>query len=1123
MRYLPLCVVAAIFVLFACEPFLSSQAFAQVPPNDECSGATIIPSLPYSTNQNTRPATSNPNDPEIICNDGTGLGKTVWFKYAADATRYVYFSTQGSTPTDYDIMLGVFTGTCASLELATCNDDIEQGVVRQSEASLQVQAGTTYYILVGEWDNGGTNGGTPTGGDLVFKVFAGPPPPDVRGPKAGFVNSGATVSTDNFGAGEIISEAGRGLKSFEVNETVEKLPTPPDVVSPLGPDGSNYSEDVAMRMMKAVAGTARPVLQKSFQGIPQTNSIPPDPIVAVGPNHIMSAVNSTFRIFDKNGTVLKNIGSDAWFGSALSGVSCFDPIVMFDHFANRWIFTTLHADGKTKKAYILLSVSDDADPIGTWHNWALPADVLGDSAVSNWTDYDRVGFDSLAIYITGNQFDYVTGRFKYSKVRVIDKSKLYANTAGKVMWYDFWDFHEPINHATIFGLRPSIIFGNPGAAFLVNESPFAKGTFFTVWTVKDPLNTPTCTGVDVPVVTYFSPVNPSQLGGGSLLIEAGGSDIHNEPVYRDSSLWAVHSIASGPNRAYSAVRYVRIDPFQGKTVEDVAMGLTGYWHIYPAIMVDQDKNLIITFSRSNVFEYMGAFASGHRASDPPGLAPSITIREGLANYVKDFSTGRNRWGDYSGIALDPADRTSIWTHTEFVTAKDTWGTWIGKLKMGPVAGVHLDLDRSSITFGRKEMGTTSDTVSVTITNDGLDTLSITGIRALSQHFVIVNPPIIPRKIESLGILTLRLVFKPQASGDFVDSLVLMSNDSKMPTAAVNLTGTGFSFVKAQLGTMYATSSTLDGGRIYSINASNGAASLIGPTSANQITSLRVHPTSKELIGIDAAGPSSNALLYRVSSSGFFVQQIGTISAANLHGMAFKNDTTMYVGSSTGAIYRVKYPTGEATEIANIGLIIGGLAINPLNGDVWASVKPAVGIKDGIYKVNLSTGTATLVGQTGFNAQTPDILFDKNGKLYGLTVLGSNPNNLIVIDTATAVGALIGSLGYSGLQAIALSPDAAAGVNNPVGHVIPTSFSLEQNFPNPFNPTTLIQFSIPQTSKINLKIFDALGRVVITLAEGPRQPGVYQVLFDASHLASGIYYYRLTAGSFTDIKRMILIK
>ena len=1103
--------------------WVHEPALSQTPANDECAGATVIGSLPYSTTQNTRLATPNAGDPLIICNDLNGLGKTVWFKYAADTTRNVYFSTKGSSPTDYDIMLGVFKGTCGSLVAVACNDDIVGGTIRQSEASVGVQAGTTYYILVGEWSGGGPSGGVPTGGDLVFKAFAGAPPLTVKGPKAGSVSSGATTSTNNFTATPTIGGEREGLESFEINRRVEKLAPPKHLVAPLGPEGSNYHEDIATPMSKVASGTARPVLLKSFVGVPQTSYIPPDPILAVGPDHIISAVNATFRIFDKNGAVLKDINSNVWFSNVVPNASVSDPIVMFDHFANRWIFTSIYSSDNLKKSYILLSVSATSSAIGTWYNWALPADLLGDSTVTNWSDYERVGFDSLAIYITGNQFEYVTGGFQYTKVRVIDKSKLYANTAGPASWYDFWDLKEPSNFATVFGLRPSIIFGKPGAEFLVNESPFTIGTFFTLWTIKNPLSDPTCTGVDVPVVQYSPAPNPGQLGGGTLLIEAAGSDIHNEPVYRDSSLWAVHSIASGVGNAYSAVRYVRMNPFQGTTVEDVALGLAGYWHIYPAIMVDKDKNLIITYCRSNIFEYMGAFVTGHKSSDPPGLAPSVTIREGLGNYVKDFGSGRNRWGDYNGIALDPSDPNAIWTHTEFVSAKDTWGTWVAKLKMGPLPGPVASLDRSSIGFAKTEIGKSSDTVFVTVTNDGQDTLAISSIAALSQHFKLLSPPTLPRKLESLGNIILKLVFTPQSPGAMVDSLVLTTNDPAKPTAIVKLSGTGFNFLKAQLGTLYATSDATDGGRIFSVNTSSGFATAIGPTSTGQITGLRVHPATKELIGIDPNTGSSSGTLYRLTSSGFFVQSLASISVPDIRGMAFINDSNFYIGTTKGLIYKAKYPSGVCTLIATTGLLFGGLAVNPTSGELWLAARPLIGSKDAIYKVNISTGATTLVGKTGFGVQTNDILFDKNGKLYGVTASSGSPNTLIVIDTTTAAGSLIGNMGFSAIQAIALNPDGVAGVAAKVGSIVPKTYSLEQNYPNPFNPTTMIQFGIPKASTVSLKLYDALGREVLTLADGVRQPGTYQVSFDASKYASGVYYYRLIAGSFDNIKRMLLLK
>ena len=89
--------------------------------------------------------------------------------------------------------------------------------------------------------------------------------------------------------------------------------------------------------------------------------------------------------------------------------------------------------------------------------------------------------------------------------------------------------------------------------------------------------------------------------------------------------------------------------------------------------------------------------------------------------------------------------------------------------------------------------------------------------------------------------------------------------------------------------------------------------------------------------------------------------------------------------------------------------------------------------------------------------------------------------------------------------------------------IPVEFSLKQNFPNPFNPSTQINFSIPKNSNISLKVYDSNGSEIATLVNGNKAAGNYQVNFDASKYASGIYYYTITAGSFTYTRKMILMK
>jgi hypothetical protein len=89
--------------------------------------------------------------------------------------------------------------------------------------------------------------------------------------------------------------------------------------------------------------------------------------------------------------------------------------------------------------------------------------------------------------------------------------------------------------------------------------------------------------------------------------------------------------------------------------------------------------------------------------------------------------------------------------------------------------------------------------------------------------------------------------------------------------------------------------------------------------------------------------------------------------------------------------------------------------------------------------------------------------------------------------------------------------------------IPQTYSLKHNFPNPFNPSTNIVYDIPSDGLVVLKVYDILGKEVKTLVNKYQKAGEYQVSFDASNLASGIYLYRLTSGSFSQTRKMILEK
>nr|MCU0365484.1 T9SS type A sorting domain-containing protein [Ignavibacteriaceae bacterium] len=88
---------------------------------------------------------------------------------------------------------------------------------------------------------------------------------------------------------------------------------------------------------------------------------------------------------------------------------------------------------------------------------------------------------------------------------------------------------------------------------------------------------------------------------------------------------------------------------------------------------------------------------------------------------------------------------------------------------------------------------------------------------------------------------------------------------------------------------------------------------------------------------------------------------------------------------------------------------------------------------------------------------------------------------------------------------------------------PSAYALEQNFPNPFNPGTTINFSIPAEGFVTLDVYNSIGQKVASLVNETKTAGSYTVGFDASDLTSGIYFYKISSGNFTETKKMILLK
>jgi len=133
------------------------------------------------------------------------------------------------------------------------------------------------------------------------------------------------------------------------------------------------------------------------------------------------------------------------------------------------------------------------------------------------------------------------------------------------------------------------------------------------------------------------------------------------------------------------------------------------------------------------------------------------------------------------------------------------------------------------------------------------------------------------------------------------------------------------------------------------------------------------------------------------------------------------------------------------------------------------------------------------------------------------------------DYIGAFGKLDWAAGWSAISQLGILTEAGAGsgtptdIEGPGKTTRPAKIALRQNYPNPFNPTTQIQYSLPQSGFVTLKVYDIMGREVSTLVSRQQQAGIHNINFDASHLASGVYIYRLQVGNYSMIRKMTLLK
>ncbi|HSA91960.1 MAG TPA: hypothetical protein VLE48_03040 [Terriglobales bacterium] len=504
-------------------------------------------------------------------------------------------------------------------------------------------------------------------------------------------------------------------------------------------------------------------------------SIPPDTQGSVGPNHVMTTLNSEIRITNRSGVEASRMALETfWSGTGASGV--FDPRVEYDPFNNRWIVSAA-SNSDSAGSSVLIGASLTSDPTGTWNLYRIDADGTD----ANSADYPSLGFNKDWVVVTVNMFAISDSSFTRSDVHVLRKSELYAGAMSVT---------DAVFPDTSGGFAPAVTHDNSLATeYLVQDfnGNFSGSGFLRMATITGAVGSEVFTTLDGNLVSTPNPWDFSPAGFEDFAPQSGSTErIQNNDsrilkvVYRNGSLWASHTAflpAGAPTR--SAAQWWQFTPAgsvqQFGRVDDPT-GIV--FRAFPTLAVNSAGDVLLGYSRFSGSQFATAAYSLRRAADPANtMRDEVVLKGGEDSYFKTFGGPDNRWGDYSNTVVDPANDTDMWTIQEYaaaqVSGESRWGTWWGKVVPSGAPAP------SSVTFSNASQITVNDSVSPpTMASPYPSSITVSGLTGTINKVTV--------KLKGLthtfpGDLDILLV------GPTGANLILMSDVDADPTAGVQLT------------------------------------------------------------------------------------------------------------------------------------------------------------------------------------------------------------------------------------------------------------------------------------------------------------------------------------------------
>lgn len=441
------------------------------------------------------------------------------------------------------------------------------------------------------------------------------------------------------------------------------------------------SEFQPTAMPKAVT----PVIGNNFEGNWSLQQTPPDNSMAISnAGLIVSANNDEVLYMNTNGQLLQFLSLSDFVNDPQLNANIYDPKVIYDSQADRFVLTVLH--GSTgANSVVILCFSKSNNPQDGWWKYYLPGNVLQNN---NWFDYPSLGVSNNEVYITGNLF--TSGNNQFTQAIVFQVQKAQGYNGGSLNWV-FWH-NLTSNPFQAFTLSPASWGqqGNYGPGILFVSTSPGQGNAIRLWDLTDDLTgNPSLNDFTISVPAYSAPANASQLGNNDLLVN-GDCRIMNA-FFLNNTLHYTHCLDAGGT--WGGFRYGRVN-VQNLGHQQVVIGAVGNSDLaYPAVASfasgTNDPSVMIAFTRSSP----SIFPEVQVINVDQNLQLSTPTLVKAGETFVNFQQGpTERWGDYTGISRKHnASSPTVWLAACFganiqqAGANNTWVTWIAEV--GGAGGV----------------------------------------------------------------------------------------------------------------------------------------------------------------------------------------------------------------------------------------------------------------------------------------------------------------------------------------------------------------------------------------------------------------------------------------------------